>query len=159
MPISSFLANLAILGALAVGYLLILAVVVHRVRWLRAREWYASELVLSSAVGVGLFVVTTTAVDAIGAALRLDLAIGSMPSERAQQVQLALRLGLLVLYVVVVIVGALASRPLARRRGRVTSVSLTVPLATASFIVLSLPITDLLHSCYLQTTVALASQC
>lgn len=159
MPISSFLANLAILGALAVGYLLALAVIVYGVRWVRAREWHASEVVLSSAVGVGLFVLTTTVVDAIGAALRLDLAIGSMPPEQAQQVQLALRVGLLVLYVVVVIVGALASRPLAMRLGRVTRVNFTVPLAITLFIVLSLPITDLLHSCYLQTTVVLASQC
>jgi hypothetical protein len=33
-----------------------------------------------------------------------------------------------------------------------------VPLAIALFIVLSLPITDLLHSCYLQTAVALPSR-
>lgn len=159
MPISSFLSHLAILGALAVGYLLVLSLIVYGVRWLRAREWHASEVVLSSAVGVGLFVLTTTVVDAIGAAFRLDLAIGSMPSEQGQQLQFALRIGLWVLYVVVVIVGALASRPLAMRLGRVTRLNFTVPLAIVLFIVLSLPITDLLHSCYLQTTLALASQC
>jgi len=159
VPIASFLSNLAILGALAVGYLLVLALIVYGVRWLRAREWHASEVVLSSAVGIGLFVLTTTVVDAIGAALRLDLAIASMPPAQAQQVQFALRIGLLVLYVVVVIVGALASRPLAMRLGRVTRLHFTVPLAIVLFIVLSLPITDLLHSCYLQTTVALPSRC
>jgi uncharacterized membrane protein (DUF485 family) len=159
VPISSFLSNLAILGALAVGYLLVLALIVYGVRWLRGREWHASEVVLSSAVGIGLFVLTTTAVDAIGAALRLDLAIGSMPPEHAQQLQFALRIGLLVVYVVIVIVGALASRPLAMRLGRVARLNFMVPLAIVLFIVLSLPITDLLHSCYLQTTVALASQC
>jgi hypothetical protein len=159
MPISSFLATLGILAALAVAYLVVLAVVVTGVRWLRAGPWHASEVVLSSAVGVGLFVVTTTVVDAIGAALRLDLAIGSMRPEQAEQVQLALRVALLVLYVVVVIVGALASRSLAMRLGAAARLRFAVPFATALFIVLSLPITDLSHSCYLQTTVVLASRC
>jgi hypothetical protein len=60
---------------------------------------------------------------------------------------------------VVVIVAALASRPMTMRVGPVARMGFVVPLATVLFIVLSLPITDLLHSCYLQTTVVLASRC
>lgn len=160
MPISSLVTNFAILAALGIGYVLVLAAVLTGARWAgRGGRWTGSEVALSAAIGVAIVIAVTVVVDAIGAALRLDLVIGSLPPDQAELLQLALRIALVMLYVLAVVAGTLASRPVAMRLGRGTSLSLVVPLAIVLFIVLSLPVTDLLHACYLQTTVALPSRC
>lgn len=160
MPLSSVLANVGILAVLGTTYLALLALGIAAVA--RARPISFSKargFLLSTAVWLAIFIAVTVAADAIGASLRLDLVVGRLPREDAGLLQSAIRVGLAVLYVVVVVAAFFWSRPLMARLGADPGSKVVVPASVAAFILLTMPFTDLLHSCYVQSTVAFASRC